>query len=253
MIARVSAQESGHPGTDPGSEAGADKDTEKNTEKTEGTPRERLLAAALRLLEDEGPEALQARRLAREIGASTMAVYTHFGGMQQLIVEVAREGFIRLRDRLAAVPETGDAVADFLVLGLAYREHAVANPQLYRVMFGVTAPGGFRFPGVDPNGLMTSGDLPEGRDAFRHLVRHVARMLEAGSGTGEDPASAASQIWSATHGYVLLEIAGYFGSPEQGMLEVFLPLGLKLVTGLGHSRESVNSSADRVLTGKETR
>jgi AcrR family transcriptional regulator len=215
------------------------------------TPRERLLAAALRLLEDEGPEALQARRLAREIGASTMAVYTHFGGMQELIVEVAREGFVRLRDRLAAVPETDDAVADFLVLGVAYHDHAVENPQLYRVMFGVTAPGGFRFPGLDPSELIKSGDFTEGRDAFRYLVRQVARMIEAGSGTGEDPVSAASQIWSATHGYVLLEIAGYFGSPEQGMLEVFLPLGLKLVTSLGHSRESVERSADRVLTGKE--
>ncbi|HEY1699899.1 MAG TPA: WHG domain-containing protein [Trebonia sp.] len=225
--------------------------SEQKSRDTGETPRERLLAAALRLLEDEGPEALQARRLAREIGASTMAVYTHFGGMQQLIGEVAREGFIRLGDRLAAVPETGDAVADFLVLGIAYHEHAVANPQLYRVMFGVTAPGGIRFPGLDMKDLLSSGRFPEGRVAFGHLVRHVTRVIESGTGTGEDPVSAASQIWSATHGYVLLESAGCFGPAEQGMLEVFLPLGIKLVTSLGHSRESVQGSVDRVLTGNE--
>ena len=127
------------------------------------SPRDRLLAAAIRLLEDSGPEALQARKLAAEIGASTMAVYTHFGGMRQLIAAIAREGFVRLNGRLAQAPETGDPVADLIELGLAYRDHAVANPQLYRVMFGVTAPGGHRLAGMDMNELMASGEFPEGR------------------------------------------------------------------------------------------
>src|SRR5215469_12934589 len=133
--------------------------------------RQRLLAAALRLLEDGGPEALQARRLAAEIGASTMAVYTHFGGMRQLVEAMAREGFARFRRLLAAVPETEDPVADILGLGVAYRDHAVGSPQLYRVMFGVTAPAGHRLAGVDMNELMVSGHFPEGAEAFGILVR----------------------------------------------------------------------------------
>jgi AcrR family transcriptional regulator len=211
-----------------------------------GERRERLLLAAIRLLEDGGPEALQARRLAAEIGASTMAVYTHFGGMRQLVEAVAREGFARFGRLLADVPETADPVADLLELGVAYRDHAVANPQLYRVMFGVTAPGGHRLAGMDMNELMASGEFPEGREAFGLLVRAVARVIEAGEGSAEDPVRAASQIWSAAHGYVLLEIAGYFGPPGRGVETVFLPLAVKVISGLGHSQEAVWRSARRV-------
>jgi len=210
---------------------------------------DRLVAAAIRLLEDGGPEALQARRLAAEIGASTMAVYTHFGGMRQLVEAVAREGFARFSRLLAAVPETADPVADLLELGVVYCDHAMANPQLYRLMFGVTAPGGHRLPGVDTRELMASGSFPEGRAAFGSLVRAVARVIAAGDGPGEDAVQAASQIWSATHGYVLLEVAGYFGPGGRGRETVLFPLAVKLISGLGHPQESVWRSARRVAAG----
>jgi AcrR family transcriptional regulator len=210
------------------------------------SPRDRLLAAAVRLLEDSGPDALQARKLAAEIGASTMAVYTHFGGMRQLMGAIAREGFVRLNTRLAQVPETRDPVADLLRLGVAYRDHAIANPQLYRVMFGVVTAGGQRLVTGDMNEMMSSAEASEGRTAFEHLVRGVARVIEAGTGTPEDPIQAASQIWSATHGYVLLEIAGYFGEHGYGQQNVLLPVATKLISSLGHSPQAVQRSARSV-------
>lgn len=211
-----------------------------------GGPRGRLLAAAIALLEHGGPEALQARRLAAEISASTMAVYTHFGGMRQLVGAIAREGFARLGRRLAQPPETSDPVADLIALGSAYRDYAVANPQLYRVMFAVTAPGGYRAVTTEMAELMSSGDYPEGRAAFGYLVRGVTRVIEAGSGTGEDPVQVASQIWSTVHGYVLLETAGFFGSPAQGAQNVLLPLSVKLISSLGHPPEAVWRAARQV-------
>ena len=210
------------------------------------SPRDRLLAAAIRMLEDGGPEALQARKLAAEIGASTMAVYTHFGGMRQLMAAIAEEGFARLNGRMAQVPETGDPIADLIRLGVAYRDHATANPQLYRVMFGVVTAGGYKLATGDMNELMSSSQDSEGRTAFEYLVRSVARVIEAGSGPGEDAVQAASQVWSATHGYVLLEIAGYFGEEGYGQQNVLLPLATKLITGLGHSPEAVQRSVQQV-------
>ena len=177
----------------------------------EANPRERLLAAALRLLAEAGPEALQARRLAAEVGMSTMALYTHFGGLPQLITEVIREGFLRFGRRLQQVPRGNDPVADLFTLGLAYRDWALENPQLYRLMFGVTAPGG-RHTGTDPVGSTVANPLPEAQAAFAQLVDAVTRIIEAGGPGEEEPASAANQIWSAVHGYVLLEIAGFFSA-----------------------------------------
>lgn len=203
---------------------------------TEANPRARLLEAALRLLAAGGPEALQARRLAAEAGTSTMAVYTHFGGMGQLITEVVRDGFIWFGRRLAEVPRGDDPVADLLALGLAYRDYALENPQLYRLMFGATALGGHRV-GKDPSAAAAADALPEARAAFAQLVALVTRVIEAGGPGQEKPGSAAFQIWSAVHGYVLLEIAGFFRGEGEGVERFLLPLLTKLATGIGADPE----------------
>ena len=199
---------------------------------TDTSPRGRLLAAALRLLAAGGPETLQARRLAAEVGASTMAVYTHFGGMRQLITEVVRQGYISFGRRLAEAPRSDDPVADVLALGMAYRDYARENPQLYRLMFGTTAPVGLR-AGIDPPVSAAAEALPEAQAAFAQLIDLVARVMEASGGpVQESPAAAAFQLWSAVHGYVLLEIAGFFRG-DQGVDRFLLPLLAKMAAGIG--------------------
>lgn len=213
-------------------------------------PRTRLLEAAQRLLAAAGPEALQARRLAAEIGASTMAVYTYFGGIGQLITEVVREGFTWFGQRLAEVPHADDPVADLLALGLAYRGYALDNPQLYRLMFGLNAPGGRRV-GNDPSVAAAAAALPEARAAFAQLVGHVSRVMEAtGRPAEESPAAAAFQIWSAVHGYVLLEVAGFFSGYTDSVERLLIPLLAKLVAGIGADPEHAARCAREIVAGR---
>ncbi|MEU4325462.1 hypothetical protein [Nonomuraea dietziae] len=47
---------------------------------------------------------MTARRLAGEAGTSTMAVYTYFGGMEEVRGAVRQEGFARLAADLDATP-----------------------------------------------------------------------------------------------------------------------------------------------------
>jgi AcrR family transcriptional regulator len=197
----------------------------------------------MRLLAGAGPEAMQARRLAAEAGVSTMAVYTHFGGMRELIKELAREGFVRFDRRLEQAPRSDDPVADLFMLALAYRGHALDNPQLYRLMFGVTPPGALRHRGAALTVPEISGDLPEGRAAYGKLVAAVERVIAAGRIRGDDPGPVAAQIWSAVHGYVLLEIAGFF---DRGVEQVLRPLGVTLLVGLGDTVEAAERSVARV-------
>lgn len=208
--------------------------------------RRRLLTAALRMLEDSGPEALQARKLAAEVGASTMAVYTHFGGMPQLLEEAMREGFVRLSEQLARAEESGDPIADLLTMGLAYREFALANPQLYRLMFGLTTPGTRRAKERDLTVERTPTELAEGATAFDFLVNVATRAAESGRIHQDDRIALAGQIWSLTHGYVLLEIAGVFGHDGHGVLRVFAPLIVNLLVGMGDQREAVERSMAKV-------
>src|SRR6187397_918799 len=95
----------------------------------------KLVDAAARVLAEEGKAAVSARRVAAEVGTSTMAVYTHFGGMDELITAVWRRGFGLFGDELARPPHTDDPVADFMAQGWGYRRFGLDHRHLYRVMF----------------------------------------------------------------------------------------------------------------------
>src|SRR5204862_4279838 len=94
-----------------------------------------LIEAAARLIATEGAAGLTLRRVADEVGTSTMAIYTHFGGMPELRRAVRREGFGRLTARAAQLGDSEDPVADLAGLGLAYYQLAMNNPHLYRAMY----------------------------------------------------------------------------------------------------------------------
>jgi AcrR family transcriptional regulator len=203
--------------------------------------RSRLVDAAIRLLGDNGPEALQARKVAAEIGASTMAVYTHFGGMGELIDAVGREGFRRLSASLDAVPPSDDTVADLFTMALAYRRTALENPNLYAVTFGLSAPGGRHVTLHDIT--HPEGKTSEGLTAFGLLIDATSRAIEAGRFRPVDPLVAAAQLWSAVHGYVTLEISGHFG--ETGVELILRPLSVTITLGLGDTIEETTRSLQR--------
>jgi AcrR family transcriptional regulator len=201
------------------------------------------VAAALAVLERDGPAAIQARTLAREIGASTMAVYTHFGGMPRLIDAVIREGLARFATHTRGVPHTDDPVADLIAGGLAYGEFAMRNPQLYRLLFGLSDLG----DKVSSDGG-TPWDLDEGVDALSVLVAAVERVIDAGRIRPQEPTPAATQILSATHGYVLLAMAGLVNS--QGLQDVMAPMAINLMVGLGDTRRRAERSLVAALEAR---
>ncbi|MHC0432566.1 TetR/AcrR family transcriptional regulator [Streptomyces sp. O3] len=207
-------------------------------------PRQRLLDEAIRLLGAHGPEALQARKVTAAAGTSTMAVYTHFGGMRELVEEIAVEGFRLLDSALAAVRPTRDPVADLAGLALVYRAWALDSPHLYRVMFGLAATGGHRLTGADLTAHATAESCI-GQETFARLAEATRRAIAAGRFRDEDPTHTAAQLWSALHGYVLLEMSGYFGEPDSALEPVLIPLLRGLVIGLGDEPARVESSSAR--------
>src|SRR5437016_4851039 len=56
-----------------------------------------LIEAAARLIATQGAAGLKLRRVAEEVGTSTMAIYTHFGGMPELRRAVRRGRCARAR------------------------------------------------------------------------------------------------------------------------------------------------------------
>jgi AcrR family transcriptional regulator len=211
-----------------------------------GGTRQVALYAAIALLEAGGPEAVQARRVADEIGTSTMALYTYFDGMGGLFDAMAREGLARITDFVRAVPKTDDAVADFFVQGLAVRQWGLDNPELYRLMFGMSGSAGSarsRRRGLAVTLAMT----PEGRAAFGVMTKTLERAKATGQIADVDTNLAAGQFLSATHGFVLLEMAGYFEYTPNAVALVLAPMGASLMIGMGASAESVEQAGRATL------
>ncbi|TDC63641.1 WHG domain-containing protein [Micromonospora sp. KC207] len=194
-----------------------------------------LLEAAARLLAEEGAAGLTTRRLAAAVGTSTTAVYTHFGGMDNLVRAMVHEGFARLHRRMSTVRATSDAVADVMALGYAYRANSLDHPQLYLVMFGSAALGGF---------ALADGDRQHGKYTLQPLVDAVARAAEQGRFRPGDPLLVAQNMWIALHGLVSLELGGYLIDPYDA--DVCFEAQLRsLMVGAGDEYEATATSLAR--------
>ncbi len=144
-------------------------------------------------------EPVTLRSVVEGTGGSTMAVYTHFGGMPGLWRAVRQEGFTRLGARLSAVRETADPVHDLAALGVAYVESALAEPTLYRAMFDDAAP---------------LEDPVAAERTFAPLVRAADRARAEGRFLASSDARAlATRQWVAGHGLAMLVVNGVLG-PE---------------------------------------
>lgn len=178
----------------------------------------------------EGPSAMSVRRLAREVGASTSAVYTHFGGMPELRRAIRREGFARLADHLDGVESTDDPAADLTTLGVAYCTNALANPHLYRVMF-MEAP-------IDPT------DAQTGWETFERLIGAVQRCIDAGRFPRcPDSLHGAAQMWTMTHGVISVVLTGMIDIAQAQRLLV--DMSTSLFIGLGDTRDRAELSISR--------
>jgi AcrR family transcriptional regulator len=206
--------------------------------------RARLVDAAIRVLAEEGPGAVQARRVAQEVGASTIAVYHYFGGMPELLRAVADEGFHRLGTRIAAVPATADPVADLCGIALAYLSAAFDSRHIYDVMFGLSAPGGHR-PTDSGSPVVVASAAASA--AYQPVTEAAARAMLAGRIRDDDPAAIAAQFWAVLHGYVTLVSTGQLSQFNDSLAQVMVPLGLNLLVGLGDTREQAMTSATHAL------
>lgn len=196
----------------------------------------------MRLLERDGLQSLSVRSLAAEVGTSTMAVYTHFGGMTGVIDAVASEAFARFTHALTDAGQTDDPVADFFVMGNAYRAFALANPERYQLIFGTAAPAtvaGHRTDVTSTGGVTNRAEWAESFEALRTAVR---RMVAADRIRDDGELNVAGRLWSLVHGAVMLELAGFFGQEGHGLTHVLGPLAVDVIVGLGDDRARADQS-----------
>jgi len=158
--------------------------------------RVRLLDRAGQLLSIEGPSALNLRRLATDVGTSTTAVYTLFGGKPALLRALYVEALDRFGRRLATIPRTDDSEEDLLRLARAYRDCARADPHLYSIMFAAPSTDGDQ-------------DVAEPPATTNPLWDRIFDGLGRDLSLAASPEVVATCLWATIHGLLSLELTGH--------------------------------------------
>ena len=109
-----------------------------------GNLKETLIESAFSVCEYEGYEQMSLRSIAKSANVSQTAPYRHFKTKQDLLAEVAKRGFVELKDVLINASDRTKIAEDpqerFLDMGLAYLNFGLEKPNIYDLMNGPECP-----------------------------------------------------------------------------------------------------------------
>lgn len=167
-----------------------------------------LLAASERVVEAEGIDALSLRRVAREVGTTTRAVYSVFGSKEALLGALGRRAFEILEQEIEALPETSDPADDLIQAGLMFRRFALEHPSLLQI--------GFRHLPIAAD--VAADFTPTQSRALAGLVARVERLDEAGGLGGRPVMDAVLAFDALTEGLATIELRrGLPGGREEAL------------------------------------
>lgn len=169
-----------------------------------GNLRQALVEATAALIEEQGPQAFTLTEAARRAGVSAAAPYRHFKGREDLLEEVARQGFLDFAGRLEAAFDGGRprALTAFLRMGQAYLDFARDRPGYYMAMFE---------SGIS---IAANADLAAASERAQRVLVDAAEALSARLPEDRRPPvrMVANHVWAMSHGVVELFGRGRPGS-----------------------------------------
>jgi AcrR family transcriptional regulator len=176
-----------------------------------GRPREhdartaaKLLAAAERMVQERGPDALSVRGVAAEVGTTTRAVYSLFDSKAGLMAALAAHGFEILRDGVAGLPVTDAPEKDLVEAGLIFRRFATEHPSLFRIAFQ-----------TNPSPMRTTPAVrAAANSALEVLKTRIARLRDQGLLGSTTVDDATLPFHAVCEGLAGLELRGTFSNHD---------------------------------------
>ncbi len=158
-----------------------------------------LVETAVRMIEDEGVQALTLRGVGARLGVSRTALYRHFDDKQALLARVASEGFRRFHEALASAVARADKRRrdPMPAMAAAYLQFARANPSHYQTMFSGVLTDWTGYPEL----------VLHAEAAFNVLLDTIRRQQKQGRIGAGDPIELAEITWAMSHGIATLGMA----------------------------------------------
>jgi AcrR family transcriptional regulator len=204
----------------------ADSDPEPRKSYHHGNLRQALAEATLKLIEEKGPLGFTLAEAARAAGVSPAAPYRHFRGREDLIEEVARQGFVMFADALERAADAGgpSPLRALFEAGRAYLAFARSHPGYYQAMF--------------ESGVEVSRNAELARAAERALsvlIGVAARLAtQLPPERRPPPTMVANHVWALSHGVVELFGRGRPGARAPYSAEEMLESAVTIyLRGLG--------------------
>ncbi len=164
--------------------------------------REDMLAAARRIVLENGYAALSLRKLAAAIGCAPGTIYLYFKDRDELVREICCDGFRDLYEKMKPAAAAADPEKRLAALLRAYADFAAQNPDTYRLSFmedpQFTAEM-FRAQPLD--------EIGAGWQSFALFVKALQDLKQAGKLSPEtDENLLAEVLWTGVHGAVSLKL-----------------------------------------------
>jgi AcrR family transcriptional regulator len=171
----------------------------------------RIAAAAAKVLDREGAEAVTMRRVAKAVGITPMALYRHFADREGLLNALAEAGFEELAARVTKAHAAGGPEEQLTRNLNVFLDFGLEKPRLFELMFLKRREGARQFP----------GDFRAERSPTANFS---AAALEAGMEQGifrrDDVWEITFEAGALLQGLVMLYVGGRVGLPEKEFREL---------------------------------
>ena len=191
-----------------------------------GNLKQALVDAALELIAAQGPTGFTLSEAAKTADVTPAAVYRHFAGRDDLIAEVARQGYDIFTALMEFAYNDGKptALAAFEATGRAYLAFARKYPGHYMAMF----EGGLPYAAHPDLAMIAQKSRAVQERAAEQLSRHLPE--------GKRPPATmfSAHVWAMSHGVVELFMRGAPGAKGPFNPEDLLEAGIGIyLRGLG--------------------
>ena len=146
--------------------------------------RKLILDGAQKLFLENGYDKVSIRNIADAIEYSPATIYLYYKDKNELLFALHQRGFVKMVGEFLPLQQLADPFEKLVEMGRSYIRFAIDNPELFDLMFIMTAP-------MD---TLEKENWVEGDEAFGLLMRVVQECMDAGIFRHHDVQSTAMMI-----------------------------------------------------------
>ena len=160
--------------------------------------KQQILKTALRMLNTQGVERFSIRELARRTGYSPASLYEYYGGKEDILSELRRDGNSQLYAYLAEIPNDMPCKKRLVEIGLAYLRFAQRHPEHYQLMFVMLSSKRTTLTSPAAEGSPYTLVLQTVHQGINDKILVLPR--------GYDAEALTYSLWAMLHGMAMLQI-----------------------------------------------